>query len=85
MRLDYLQYFCFSLFPGLSEDHFHFDEYGDGPARYNIIHFRRHEESGAYHWTRVGEYNEGVLSLNMSGKSFGHFINLCRGIRPVVQ
>lgn len=53
---------------GLSGDRFHFDSNGDGPARYNIIHFKQ-VSNGKYRWIRVGEYNEGVLKLNMSGKN----------------
>jgi len=60
---------CFIFVPGLSNDNFHFDKHGDGPARYNIIHFRRNEtNNSSYDWIRVGEYNEGTLNLNMSGK-----------------
>lgn len=40
---------------------------GDGPARYNIIHFKQ-VSAGKYRWIRVGEYVEGELRLNMSGK-----------------
>ncbi|ODN00905.1 Metabotropic glutamate receptor 8 [Orchesella cincta] len=67
-----LEYLRKAKFQGLSEDYFHFDEFGDGPARYNIIHFRRREDSGTFHWTKVGDYNEGVLALNMSGVRFSH-------------
>lgn len=52
---------------GLSGDRFHFDENGDGPARYNIIHFKQ-LTPGKYQWVRVGEYLEGTLELNMSGE-----------------
>lgn len=58
-----------SLFSGLSGDRFHFDSNGDGPARYNIIHFKQ-VSTGKYRWVRVGEYVEGELRLNMSGKVF---------------
>lgn len=53
---------------GLSGDKFRFDKNGDGPARYNIIHFKQ-ASPGRYKWVRVGEYMEGELRLNMSGKS----------------
>ncbi|GLV46353.1 mangetout, partial [Carabus blaptoides fortunei] len=53
---------------GLSGDWFRFDGNGDGPARYNIIHFKQVSPS-KYRWIRVGEYLEGTLNLNMSGKS----------------
>lgn len=52
---------------GLSGDRFKFDNNGDGPARYNIIHFKQ-VSRGKYRWVKVGEYVEGELRLNMSGK-----------------
>lgn len=58
--------FEISMRIGLSGDSFHFDEFQDGPARYNIIHFRRKGPNN-YKWIRVGDYNEGLLTLNMSG------------------
>ncbi|XP_022917618.2 metabotropic glutamate receptor 2-like isoform X1 [Onthophagus taurus] len=60
-------------FEGLSGDQFRFDGNGDGPARYNIIHFKQ-VSSGKYRWVRVGEYIEGTLRLNMSEVQFklGH-------------
>nr|XP_023018026.1 metabotropic glutamate receptor [Leptinotarsa decemlineata] len=58
---------------GLSGDRFHFDENGDGPARYKIKHFKQVSE-GKFEWITVGEYLEGVLQLNMSAIQFkaGH-------------
>ncbi|XP_017773184.1 PREDICTED: metabotropic glutamate receptor 4, partial [Nicrophorus vespilloides] len=60
-------------FEGLSGDRFHFDHNGDGPARYNIIHFKQ-VTPGNYQWVRVGEYMEGELRLNMTEIQFklGH-------------
>ncbi|XP_076180617.1 metabotropic glutamate receptor B isoform X2 [Ptiloglossa arizonensis] len=60
-------------FEGLSGDKFKFDRNGDGPARYNIIHFKQ-TEPGKYKWVRVGKYLEGELRLNMSEIQFklGH-------------
>ncbi|CAG2068743.1 unnamed protein product, partial [Timema podura] len=57
----------------LSGDKFRFDLNGDGPARYNIIHFKQNTP-GKYEWVRVGEYMEGELRLNMSEIQFklGH-------------
>lgn len=55
-------------FKGLSGDNFCFDPNGDGPARYNIIHFKQ-ISSGSFKWIKVGEYMEGELHLNMSGKT----------------
>lgn len=52
---------------GLSGDRFHFNSNGDGPARYNIIHFKQ-TNPGRYRWIKVGEYYEGELRLNMNGK-----------------
>lgn len=64
----------YDLYTGLSGDRFHFDSNGDGPARYNIIHFKQ-VSAGIYKWVKVGEYYEGELRLNMSGKLVGilHF------------
>ncbi|XP_017789864.1 PREDICTED: metabotropic glutamate receptor 2 [Habropoda laboriosa] len=60
-------------FEGLSGDKFKFDKNGDGPARYNIIHFKQ-IEPGKYKWVRVGKYLEGELRLNRSEIQFklGH-------------
>lgn len=55
------------IYIGLSGDQFHFDINGDGPARYNIIHFKQ-TSPGNYRWVKVGEYYEGELRLNMTGK-----------------
>lgn len=54
------------MIKGLTGDVFHFDKNGDGPARYNIIHFKQ-VSPGEYKWIRVGKYLEGELRLNMSG------------------
>ncbi|XP_025836256.1 metabotropic glutamate receptor-like [Agrilus planipennis] len=56
-------------FEGLSGDRFHFDMNGDGPARYNIIHFKQ-VLPGKYQWVRVGEYVEGELRLNSTDIQF---------------
>ncbi|XP_018407335.1 PREDICTED: uncharacterized protein LOC108783290 [Cyphomyrmex costatus] len=68
-----LQYLRNVDFKGLSGDKFRFDKDGDGPARYNIIHFKQ-TEPGKYKWVRVGKYLEGELRLNMSEIQFklGH-------------
>lgn len=65
---DLLKYLRKVNFTGLSGDRFHFNNNGDGPARYNIIHFKQ-VETGKYRWIKVGEYYEGELRLNMSGKN----------------
>ncbi|KAI5745297.1 hypothetical protein M8J76_009889 [Diaphorina citri] len=64
-----LKYLRKVSFQGLSEDHFKFDKDGDGPARYNIIHFKQ-IRPGVYQWVQVGEYLEGELRLNMSAIQF---------------
>ncbi|GJQ86872.1 putative receptor family ligand binding region [Trypoxylus dichotomus] len=64
-----LKYLRKVSFEGLSGDRFHFDSNGDGPARYNIIHFKQ-VANGKYRWIRVGEYNQGELKLNMSDIQF---------------
>ncbi|KYQ52223.1 Metabotropic glutamate receptor [Trachymyrmex zeteki] len=64
-----LQYLRHVDFEGLSGDKFKFDKDGDGPARYNIIHFKQ-TERGKYKWIRVGKYLEGELRLNMSEIQF---------------
>ncbi|XP_077295340.1 metabotropic glutamate receptor 4-like [Arctopsyche grandis] len=66
---DLLRYLRKVAFEGLSGDHFHFDDNGDGPARYNIIHFKQ-VEPGKHRWVKVGEYIEGELKLNMSEIQF---------------
>ena len=54
---------------GLSGDRFQFDDNGDGPARYDLIHFKQ-VASGRYRWVRVGEYHSGQLKLDVNGKFF---------------
>lgn len=67
------------LVAGLSGDHFHFDNNGDGPARYNIIHFKQ-VNPGNYRWIKVGEYDEGVLRLNMNGKFKIENDEMCKSV-----
>lgn len=64
-----LKYLRKVTFIGLSGDKFRFDPNGDGPARYNIIHFKQ-TSPGKFQWIKVGEYMEGELRLNMSGKKY---------------
>ncbi|XP_034475768.1 metabotropic glutamate receptor 2 [Drosophila innubila] len=66
---DLLKYLRKVEFKGLSGDDFRFDVNGDGPARYNIIHFKQ-SVAGQYRWVKVGEYYEGELRLNMSEVKF---------------
>ncbi|XP_035227551.1 metabotropic glutamate receptor 4-like, partial [Stegodyphus dumicola] len=51
-------------FKGLSGDEFQFANNGDGPARYNIIHFKQ-ISPGHYKWVRVGEYKDGELKISL--------------------
>ncbi|XP_014254590.2 metabotropic glutamate receptor 2-like [Cimex lectularius] len=64
-----LKYLRSVNFQGLSGDKFRFDANGDGPARYNIIHFKQVTKNN-YQWVKVGEYEEGSLRLNMSEIQF---------------
>ncbi|KAK6618452.1 hypothetical protein RUM43_013645 [Polyplax serrata] len=64
-----LKYLRKIKFTGLSGDEFHFDPNGDGPARYNIIHFKQVAPND-YRWVRVGQYLEGELQLNISEIQF---------------
>ncbi|CAH4028607.1 unnamed protein product [Pieris brassicae] len=57
-----LRYLRQVQFTGLSGDEFHFDQYGDGPARYNILHFKQ-VSLGVYRWLKVGNYLDGELEL----------------------
>ena len=53
---------------GLSGDEFKFNKStGDGPARYNIIHYKQ-VSVGKYDWVTVGDFHDGDIFLNMSGK-----------------
>jgi len=45
---------------------FKFDDQGDGPANYDIIHFRQ-QSPGKYRWVKVGEYKSGQLGIAMDG------------------
>lgn len=61
--------FLFLYFAGLSGDEFQFAANGDGPARYNIIHFKQ-VSPGTYKWVRVGEYLDGELKIDLSQVRF---------------
>ncbi|XP_054707445.1 metabotropic glutamate receptor 6-like [Uloborus diversus] len=65
----FLNYLKNVTFRGLSGDEFQFSENGDGPARYNIIHFKQ-MSSGNYKWIRVGEYKDGELKISLSDIRF---------------
>nr|XP_026492229.1 metabotropic glutamate receptor 2-like [Vanessa tameamea] len=64
-----LRYLRQVRFIGLSGDEFHFDAHGDGPARYNILHFKQ-VTRGVYRWIRVGRYLDGELQLDMDEIQF---------------
>uniref|UniRef100_A0A8W7PNN3 G-protein coupled receptors family 3 profile domain-containing protein n=2 Tax=gambiae species complex TaxID=44542 RepID=A0A8W7PNN3_ANOCL len=64
-----LKYLRKADFIGLSGDRFNFDVNGDGPARYNIIHFKQVAPE-RYTWIKVGEYYQGELRLNMQDIQF---------------
>ena len=51
---------------GLSGDPFQFKQGGDGPARYNIIHYKQ-VSRGVFKWVNVGSFHDGNITLNMSG------------------
>lgn len=68
--VDYLNLYGYTTrVTGLTGDNFHFDNNGDGPARYNIIHFKQ-VEPGTFKWIKVGVYSDGKLNLNMDGEYF---------------
>ncbi|XP_045772809.1 metabotropic glutamate receptor 2-like [Maniola jurtina] len=64
-----LRYLRQVRFIGLSGDEFHFDAFGDGPARYNILHFKQ-VSLGVYRWVKVGQYLDGELQLDMDEIQF---------------
>ncbi|XP_013197238.2 metabotropic glutamate receptor 2-like [Amyelois transitella] len=64
-----LRYLRGVRFTGLSGDEFHFDSNGDGPVRYNILHFKQ-VSKGVYRWLKVGRYLDGELELNMDEIQF---------------
>nr|XP_021199674.2 metabotropic glutamate receptor 2 [Helicoverpa armigera] len=64
-----LRYLRQVRFIGLSGDEFHFDSNGDGPARYNILHFKQ-VSPGVYRWLKVGQYLDGELHLDMDEIQF---------------
>ncbi|KAJ0176873.1 hypothetical protein K1T71_008052 [Dendrolimus kikuchii] len=66
---DLLRYLRRVNFTGLSGDEFHFDSNGDGPARYNILHFKQVSRS-TYKWVKVGQYLDGELQLHLNEIQF---------------
>ncbi|KAM3962611.1 metabotropic glutamate receptor 2 [Aphomia sociella] len=66
---DLLRYLRKVNFTGLSGDEFQFDQNGDGPARYNILHFKQISQ-GVYRWVNVGQYLDGKLLLDLDDIQF---------------
>ncbi len=67
---NYLSTFVYeyqTLLLGLTGDKFKFNSKGDGPARYNIIHYKQ-VEKGVYKWVNVGFFHDEAIELNMTGK-----------------
>ena len=58
---------CFFPVAGLSGDKFKFNERGDGPARYNIIHYKQ-VRPGQYEWVNVGFFHDDEIEMNMEGE-----------------
>ncbi|XP_055350957.1 metabotropic glutamate receptor 2-like [Paramacrobiotus metropolitanus] len=61
-----LRYLRKVKFVGLTKDEFEFDQQGDGPARYNIVHFKRlsNLDPPQWGWVNVGEYDKRGLRLD---------------------
>ncbi|RWS25844.1 metabotropic glutamate receptor 1-like protein [Leptotrombidium deliense] len=66
LLLKYLQNINFT---GLSGDYFQFTRLGDGPVRYNLIHFKQTEEN-TFQWVNVGTYEEEKLNLDLNKVQF---------------
>ncbi|RWS05544.1 metabotropic glutamate receptor 4-like protein, partial [Dinothrombium tinctorium] len=56
-------------FVGLSGDRFQFTKNGDGPVRYNLIHFKQ-IEPGVFQWINVGTYEGERLNLDLNKVQF---------------
>ena len=65
MHLQMNSFYLF-FFAGLSGDEFKFNSHGDGPARYNIIHYKQ-TKPGVYEWITVGYFHDDEIHLNMKG------------------
>lgn len=68
-----LKYLRQVRFTGLSGDKFKFNDRGDGPARYNIIHYKQ-VSPGHFEWVNVGFFHDDEFQLNMTDVQFqiGH-------------
>ncbi|PSN56615.1 Metabotropic glutamate receptor 8 [Blattella germanica] len=60
-----LKYLRKVTFEGLSGDKFRFDPNGDGPARYNIIHFKQMSQ-GKYQWVKIRHPTDETQCLTCS-------------------
>ncbi|OQV15466.1 Metabotropic glutamate receptor 3 [Hypsibius exemplaris] len=62
-----LRYLRKVKFVGLTGDEFEFDHLGDGPARYNVVHFKKTSiMPPRWEWVNVGQYNKSGLMLDWS-------------------
>ena len=61
----------------MTGDKFKFNQKGDGPARYNIIHYKQ-VSKGDYQWVNVGTFDDEEMELNMNGKALvmGQWIHI---------
>ena len=59
--------FKISFISGLTGDEFKFNKHGDGPARYNIIHYKQ-ISTGQFEWVNVGFFHDDQMDLRMEGK-----------------
>ncbi|RWS29510.1 metabotropic glutamate receptor 8-like protein [Leptotrombidium deliense] len=64
-----LKYLKRVSFVGLSGDKFEFTSNGDGPVRYNLIHFKQ-TEPNQFQWINVGTYEDDRLNLDLNKVQF---------------
>ena len=62
--------------PGLTGLEFKFNVHGDGPARYNIIHYKQ-VSRGLYEWVNVGYFHNDQMELKMEGNGLSYYIDMC--------
>ncbi|XP_065200701.1 metabotropic glutamate receptor 3-like [Planococcus citri] len=65
----FLEYIKKVNFTDFSGDEFQFDENCDGPARYNIVHYKQ-TSPRVFKWIKVGNYENGELILNLEELQF---------------
>ena len=61
-----LTIFCIFITGIASDVKFKFNHLGDGPARYNIMHYKQISK-GHFEWINVGEFHDGEMELRMEG------------------